>query len=587
MSQESPHPQPRRPSAPLPPAEDVSKAAMLRDGPPWPVRWGLLNPWTWLSVAVMAVVLVPLLFVAGALFQADDEYGVWAHLAEHELSGYIRTSLILCVGVSLIAGVIGVSTAWLVTMCSFPGRRIWEWALLLPLAVPAYIMAYTYTDLLDYAGPVQSALRGWFGWEQADDYWFPAIRSLGGAMLMLGLVLYPYVYLTCRTAFLDQSVCVLEAGRTLGHGPWSCFRRVALPLARPALVAGLALVMMETLADYGTVDYFAVDTLTLGIYRAYTNFESYAAASKLAAILLLVVAMVLIAERLSRGRRRYHHTTGRLRQLPRWQLRGWRAALALSVCGLPLLLGFVVPAAVLLRRAIRHGDMHWQETVAGLAFNSFQVSALAAVIAVTLALVVVYSARLVPTWLTFAARRVSGLGYAIPGVVIAVAIIIPLGWLDNFLVDLMRERFGWEVGLFLIGSIGAVVAAYVVRFMAVALGTLDAGLGRIPHSLDHAGRTLGAPPRRVLWSVHVPMMRGAVFTGLLLIFVDAMKELPATMILRPADFNTLAVRVHQLAKLEELGQAAFPALMILAVGLLPVIVLSRLIATARSVEGYS
>ncbi|TVR14176.1 MAG: iron ABC transporter permease [Planctomycetota bacterium] len=565
----------------------MSKTAMLRNGAPWPVRWGLLNPWTWFSLSVMAVVLVPLLFIAIALLPGDDEMGVWAHIREYRLSEYVQTSILLCLGVSLIAGCIGVSTAWLVSMCSFPGRRVWEWALLLPLAVPAYIMAYTYTDLLDYGGPVQSALRSWFAWEHPDEYWFPAIRSLGGAMVMLGLVLYPYVYLTCRTAFLDQSVCVLEAGRTLGHGPWSCFWRIALPLARPAMVAGLALVMMETLADYGTVDYFAVDTLTLGIYRTYTNLESYAAASKLAAILLVVVAIVLIAERMSRGRRRYHHTTSRVRQLPRWQLRGWRAGLAVLACVLPLILGFVVPAAVLVRRAIRHGDIHWQETVGNLAFNSFQVSALAAVIAVTLALVVVYSARLVPTWLTFASRRVSGLGYAIPGVVIAVAIIIPLGWLDNFLVDVMRERMGWDVGLFLIGSIGAVVAAYVIRFMAVALGTLDAGLGRIAPSLDHAGRTLGAPPRRVLWSVHVPLMRGAVFTGLLLIFVDAMKELPATMILRPADFNTLAVRVHQLAKLEDLGQAAFPALMILAVGLLPVIVLSRLIATARSVEGVS
>ncbi|TVR45717.1 MAG: iron ABC transporter permease [Planctomycetota bacterium] len=551
-----------------------------------PRRLGLTNPWTWASLVVMGMVLVPLLFVGVALFQGDPD-GDWAHIVEYKLREVIVNSLILCLGVGSIAALIGVSCAWLVTMCQFPGRRIFEWALLLPLAVPAYIMAYTYTDLLDYAGPVQSGLRSLFGWETHADYWFPEIRSLGGAVVMMGLVLYPYVYLTCRTAFLDQSVCVLEAGRTLGHSPFSCFRRIALPLARPALVAGLSLVMMETLADYGTVDYFAVPSFTVEIYRAWINFGSYALACKLAAVLMIVVGIILTLERVSRGRRRYHHTTGRVRHLPRWRLQGWRAGLAMVACVVPLSLGFLMPALLLLRRAIRHGDVRWQETVSGLAFNSFMVSAMAALGVLVLALVVVYSSRLLPSVITLAARRIGGLGYAVPGSVIAVAIVMPFGWIDNTIDALMRSWFGLSTGLIISGSVAAVVFAYMVRFLAIGLGTLDAGLGRIPHSLDAAGRTLGARPRRVLTAIHVPLMRGAVFTAMLLVFVDAMKELPATMILRPFNFDTLAVRVHALAHDERLGEAAFPALMILAVGLLPVLVLSRLITKSRDTEGMS
>ncbi|MEE8272113.1 MAG: iron ABC transporter permease [Alphaproteobacteria bacterium] len=546
-------------------------------------RSRLLGGWTVLTIAVALLVALPVLVVLSRVFA--DSHGVWAHLAATVLPQYVANTAVLLVGVGALAGLIGVSTAWLVTMHRFPGSRIFEWALLLPLAVPAYVMAYVYTDLLDYAGPVQAVLRDLFGWQSARDYWFPPIRSLEGAVVMMGLVLYPYVYLLARTAFLEQSLCVLEVSRTLGRGPWRNFFGVAVPLARPAIVAGLALVLMETIADYGTVSFFGVATFTTGIYRTWFGMGEPAAAAQLSAFLLLFVAALIALERWSRGRARYHHTTMRYKQLSPRPLRRLRATAAMLACGLPVALGFLVPAGVLLDLALAHGDPLWGRRFLSFAGNSFVLAAVTAAAAVLIAVLLAYGVRLRPTRPSRWAVRAASLGYAVPGSVIAVGVLIPFAAFDNALDAVVRQTFGVSTGLVLTGSIAVLVFAYLVRFLAVSYNTIEASLGKISPSMDHASRTLGHGPRRTLLKVHAPIMRGAMLTAGLLVFVDVMKELPATLIVRPFNFDTLAVRVYRLAADERLAEASTAALTIVAVGVVPVILLSMAIARSRPGNG--
>ena len=538
----------------------------------------LPSAWTVVTLLIAALVALPVLVVASRIFV--DTGGVWGHLAATVLPRYLANTARLVVGVGIGTFVVGVATAWLVTMCRFPGSRMLEWALLLPMAVPAYVMAYTYTDLLQYAGPVQTGLRELFGWSR-QDYWFVNIRSLGGAVSMMVFVLYPYVYLLARAAFLEQSVCVLEVSRTLGRGPWSSFFRVALPLARPAIVAGLALVLMEVLADFGTVQYFAVDTFTTGIYRTWFAMGEPVAAAQLAAVLMLVVLVLMVLERRSRGAQRYHHTTGRYRRLPKRRLTGPRAAAALTACLVPLVAGFVVPAGVLLNLSIKGGDAVLGSLFLDLARNSLMLSAAAAALAVLLALVLAYGLRLHPSPILRGAVRVAAMGYAIPGSVVAVGVLIPFARLDNTLDAFMRQYFGVSTGLLLSGTIAALIFAYLVRFLAVSFNTVEASLGKIRPSMDHASRVLGQTPGRTLRRVHAPMMLGSLLTAGLLVFVDVMKELPATMIVRPFNFETLAVRVYRLASDERLAEASTSALAIVLVGILPVILLSVAITRSR------
>ena len=535
--------------------------------------------WTALTVALAALVALPVLVVLSRIFAESG--GVWQHLAATVLPLYVVNTLLLLLGVGVLTAAIGVPTAWLVTMHRFPGSRLLEWALLLPLAVPAYVMAYVYTDLLDYAGPVQTALRDLFGWASARDYWFPRIRSLPGAILMLSLVLYPYVYLLARKAFLEQSLCVLEVSRTLGRGPWRAFFGVALPLARPAIAAGLALALMETIADYGTVSYFGVSTFTTGIYRTWFGMGAPVAAAQLAAFMLLFVAALVALERWSRGKARYYHTTGRYRVLTPRPLAGLRAVAAALACGLPVLLGFLLPAAVLLGLAIGGGDPLWGRRFLGLAGNSFILAAVTAVLAVLLAALMAYGIRLRPTWLNRISVRLAGLGYAVPGSVVAVGVLIPFAAFDNGLDAVMRQTFGVSTGLLLTGSIAALVFAYLVRFLAVSYNTVESSLGKISPSMDLASRALGQTPRRTLLKVHAPIMRAGLLTAGLLVFVDVMKELPATLIVRPFNFDTLAVRVFRLAADERLAEASTAALTIVAVGVVPVVLLSAAIARSR------
>jgi iron(III) transport system permease protein len=504
---------------------------------------------------------------------------VWRHLAETVLARYVTNSLALMVGVGAGTFAIGVSCAWLVTMCRFPGRRVFEWALFLPMAVPAYVLAYTYTGLLDVSGPLQTGLRHLTGWT-VRDYWFPPVRSLGGAVAMLTLVLYPYVYLLARAAFLEQSVCVLEIGRTLGRSAWSGFFRLALPLARPAIVTGVALAMMETLGDFGTVQYFAVDTFTTGIFRTWLGMGDPAAAAQLAAILLVFIALCILLERRSRRDARFHHTSTRYRPLPRYELRGGRAMAATLACLTPIVLGFVAPALQLALWAWRGADQIDGRFFA-VAGNSLLLAGLTAIAAVVLAVLLAYGMRLGATRFQRIATRAAGLGYAVPGSVVAVGVLVPFAWTDNVIDAWTRATFGVSVGLILSGTIFALVFAYLVRFLAIAFNTVEASLGKVTPSMDAAARSLGKSPAETLWRVHLPMVGGSLLTAGLLVFVDVMKELPATLIMRPFDFDTLAVKAFELASDERLAEAALPALAIVAVGIIPVILLSRAISRAR------
>lgn len=524
------------------------------------------------GLLLAALVCLPLLAVLASA--AVPAGAVWAHIAATTLPEMLRNSAALALLVGLLAGSAGAITAWLVTACRFPGHRLLEVSLLLPLAMPAYVAGYAYTWLLDVAGPVQGGIRAATGLSWRDMSWFPEIRSLGGAAVVMAMVLYPYVYLLCRAAFLSQSTCLIEVSRTLGHSMGRTFLHVALPLARPALAAGVGLALMEVLADFGTVQHFGVRSFTTGIYETWFGLEDRGAASQLAAALLGCVALLLVLERLARGGRRYHPTTTRHPPFRPVRLAGWKGGCATTLCAAPVLLGFVLPAGALAWLTVTAGDP-WTSRLLPYATNSLLLAGVTAVAAVLLAAVLAWGARLhrgaAPQW----AMRLAGLGYALPGSVIAVGTLMPFGLFDNALDGFFRAQFGVGLGLLLSGSIAALVFAYLVRFMAVALGSLDGGLARLKPSMRDAARSLGASSGGAVWKVEVPLARGAMLSAAILVFVDTMKELPATLIIRPFDFDTLAVRVYTLASDERLAEASTGALLIVLVGLLPIWVLTR------------
>ena len=538
-----------------------------------------VDPWQLTLLLVTLLLGLPVLVVASFVFIPAGE--VWQHLAETLLADYIINSLLLMMGVGIGVLLLGVSSAWLVTSCDFPLRRFFQWALLLPLAMPAYIIAYTYAGLLDFAGPVQTTLRNLFGW-QWGDYWFPEIHSVTGAIIMFSLVLYPYVYLLARAALLEQTVTVLEVSRSLGLGPWQTLFRVALPLARPAIITGVALAQMETLADFGTVQYFGIDTFTTGIFRTWFGLGDSAAAAQLSALLMGFVLTLILLERWSRRQARYHQTTRADRRPARIRLSGWRSTIAFSVCAFPLLFGFIVPAGQLSVWAAQTADTMLDASFATLTLNSLKVAGLAALIALIVALFLNYGHRLRGNLFTAFALRMAAMGYAIPGTVIAVGVMLPFAWLDNRIDAWFRAQFDLSSGLLFSGTLFILLFAYLVRFLGVSLQTVEASLGKIPRSMDEAGRSLGLTSRQVLGRVHVPLMRASMLTALLLVFVDVLKELPATLILRPFNFNTLAVRAYELASDERLADSSTAALAIVLAGLIPVILLSRAIARERS-----
>lgn len=516
-----------------------------------------ISGWAFGTLAVALVVVLPTLWVVG--IAAGPSGDIWEHLVDTVLWRLVWTTLVLMLGVGFGTFIIGTGTAWIVTMCRFPGQKIFEWALLIPLAVPAYVIAYVFTDLLEYSGPIQGMIREAFGFETRRDYWFPDIRSLGGAISMMTLVLYPYVYLLARAAFLEQSVCVLEASRTLGRGPWASFYKVALPLARPAIAVGVSLVMMETLNDYGTVDFFAVATFTAGIFDVWLNMNSPSGAAQLATVMLTFVIVLIGLERYGRRQQKFHHTTSHVRALSGYKLSPLMAWAAFVACALPVTLGFIVPATVLGFYAMDFYQDTLDANFWTVTLNSLSLSAAAAIVAIVLGVFLAYSLRLGRApWLN-AVTRLAALGYAVPGAVLAIGILMFLGFVDNTIDEVMKTTFGISTGLIFSGTVVAITFGYVVRFLSLSFGSAESGLEKVTANMDGAARTLGAGPLATLRRVHLPMLKGSIMTAALLVFVDCMKELPMTVILRPFDFGTLATFVHQYASDEMLPEAALAA----------------------------
>ncbi len=542
-----------------------------------------ISGWSVVALLIAFIVCLPILSVIWLSFNPEEN--IWPHLVNTVLASYIWTTLGLMLGVAIGTLLIGVSTAWLITHYEFPGRSLFNWALLLPFAVPAYVIAFIYTDLLEFAGPVQSGLRALFGWKLANEYWFPAIRTLPGAIIMLVLVLYPYVYLLARAAFLEQSASVLEAAKVLGGPSQNLFFRVALPMARPAIVVGLSMAMMETLNDFGTVDYFAVRTLTAGLYDVWLGMNNLGGGAQIATLLLMFVMMLIGLEKVSRRHQQnFQPTATRFRQLTRHPLSGRRALLASAACLAPVLLGFLIPAWVLVDYAITYFAESWTEDFRQIAINSMLLSGTAAATAVTIGILLSYSQRLHPTRLLRTSVNVSSMGYAVPGAVLAIGVIIPFATFDNTLDDFMRRHFDISTGLLLSGTVFALIFAYTVRFLAVAYGSVDASMKKISPHMDDAARSLGHSSVSILTRIHLPLMKSGVLTAALVVFVDCMKELPATLILRPFNFDTLATHVYQFASDELIGEASLGALLIVLVGLAPVILLTTTIDRSRELK---
>jgi len=536
----------------------------------------LLHRLAWI---VVALCVAPIL--AAALSALTGDLDTWRNVLSTVLPRYAGTTLLLVVIVGLSTAAIGSVTAWLVTVYSFPGARWLEIALALPLAFPAYVLAYAYTWLLDHPGPVQTLLREVTGWGPRE-YWFPEVRSLGGAALMLSIVLYPYVYLLARASFRQQSANAFLVARTLGRSPVRAFLRVALPMARPAIAGGALLAVMETIADFGTVAFFNVQTFATGIYQAWFSLGDRPAAAQLSLCLLAFALLVAGLERAQRGRARTAGRGVRFETMERPHLSGPAGWLAFALCLGPVLLGFVIPVVMLGAMAIGSGQDLFSPRYVGLMTNSVTVAGVAAVLTVVGAVLIGFRARTRPTRASKLIVIGAGLGYAVPGGVIAVGLMVPMAALDNLIDGVMEARFGIDTGLLITGSIWLMVVAYMARFMAAALNAYDSGMATVPRHLDAIGRSLGQPGQRLLWRVHLPVARASVLTALLIVFVDAMKELPATMILHPFNFQTLAVQAHRLAADERLPEAAVPSLVLVVFGLIPVALLCRSLGGDRA-----
>ncbi|MCA0045322.1 ABC transporter permease [Celeribacter litoreus] len=536
-------------------------------------RVSKFSGWSVGAAVIALIVLMPLIAVVWIAFHPSDN--IWPHLMETTLPRYMRTTAILAFGVAGLAACVGTGAAWLVSMYRFPFSKTLEWLMLLPLAIPAYVGAYALVDFLEYAGPVQGLMRSVFGWQSARDYWFPEIRSLGSAIVVLAAALTPYVFLMTRAAFREQSGSVYETARALGAGPFERFWRVGLPLARPAIAAGTAVVMMETVSDYGTVSYFAVQTLTTGIFTTWLEGGNAGGASQIASVVLLVVFLLVALEKSSRGRARFHQNARQARPVTPIPLNGIQGWLATALCAVPFLIGFVLPVSVITHHAIGEPEQWARPGLISAFWNTLTVAGSAAFLTVIAALFMVYGVRLTGRKLPRLILPFTTLGYAAPGAVLGIGILFPLAGFDHVLADTVLAITGYDPGLLLTGTAFAIVLAYVVRFFAIAQGATDAALGRVAPSLPMAARSLGQSLGGTLRRVYVPLIRGSVGTALLLVFVDCTKELPATLLLRPFNYNTLATRVYDKASLEQLEQASPAALLVIGVGLIAVLLLAR------------
>ncbi len=529
-----------------------------------------------LALGTIVAALIAMPIVALFVIALSGGYEGWQHLFMTVVPSATLTTFKLLVFVALLTTVVGVALAWLVVTFEFPGRRLFSWALILPLSVPTYLAAYAYGEFLHFTGPVQEAIRAVFGFQSSRDYWFPDVRSTTGAALVLSSVLYPYVYLTTRTLFVMQGCSAADVARTLGVRALPVFFRVQLPMARPAIVIGVALALMETLNDIGAVAYLGVRTLTFTIFDTWLNRGNLAGAAQIACLMLIIVLGLVFAERMARGRQRYANTrSSSAHQKAALQVLkgGWRWVASLA-CLLTILAGFGIPALVLGGFALARLDQFADGRLTSALLTSLGVSSCVALLTVLLAFLLTYAARVTHAPAFRLLKRLAALGYALPGTVLAIGVLIPLAALDNYVISLWSAGFGWKPGLILTGTGAAIVYACTVRFMTMAEGSIDSGFHKVSPHVDMAARTLGRTRFQAMMQVLAPMMRPAIFTAALLVFIDTMKELSATMLLRPFNFNTLATRVYEEASRGRVEDGAVAAMLIILAGIIPVIVLS-------------
>lgn len=532
-----------------------------------------LDGWTLAAMAIVAIVVAPLLAVVWIAFHPTEN--IWPHLMATVLPRYLRTTLVLMLGVGVLTAAIGTGAAWLVTMYRFPGRGWLRHALLFPLALPAYVGAYALVDFLDYSGPLQAGMRAAFGWKDARAYWFPEIRSTWAAVLVLSAALYPYVYLLTRQALREQSGGVYEVARALGTGGWGLFWRLGLPLARPAIAAGVALALMETVADFGTVTHFGVQTLTTGVFSTWLNGGNAGGAAQIAGVIMALILILVAFERIGRRNARFHRAARHSRPVVAVKLDGWQAWAAFGLCVLPFAMGFLLPVSVMAGHALANPEVWLSPGLAAAALNTLLVGGIAALVTVGAALFLVYGIRMAGRGMARLILPVTTLGYAAPGAVLAVGLLVPLAALDHRLADGILALTGTDPGLLLTGTSAAIILAYMVRFFGIAQGAVDTAFGRVSPTLPLASRSLGQSAGGTLRRVYLPLMKGSVASALLVVFVDCVKELPATLLLRPFNFNTLSTRVYELASLERLGEAAPAALVVVAMGLGAVALLAQ------------
>jgi len=529
--------------------------------------------WPAFSWLLSLLLFSPLLAIIWQSF--GDDHNIFSHLWQTVLPDYLLNTLLVVIGVAVSSMLIGVPLAWLIAMCQFPMRGFFVWALLLPLAMPSYVVAYIYTDLFEYAGPVQRWLREFFSWQSPQDYWFFEIRSVSGAIAMLTLVLFPYVYLLARTAFLEQSTSLLHSSRMLGCSPWQSFVRISLPLARPAISVAIALVAMESLADFAVVNYFSVPTLTTAVYDTWLGYGSLAAAARLSAMMIAVLFVLISIERLGRSKQQlYQKTTGQETK-ERFELRGFNAFITVLFCSLIFGLAFLLPFVTLIDLAIDYFEQSWNEQFIQYSINSLMLATIVSVCCIVIGLLLSFYKRLSNQRYAYIPSKISSTGYALPGTVLAIGVLIPLSFLDHQLNELF-EWLGREgPGLILSGSLFAIVVGYVVRFVAIAIGSIESSFNKVTPSLDMVSTTLGLSPLQMLIRVHLPLVRKGCFAAALLVFIESMKELPAALLLRPFNFETLATYVYQYVSDEQLELGALAAIVIVMVGLIPLIFLNR------------
>jgi iron(III) transport system permease protein len=531
-----------------------------------------LAKWHLSSSLLAGLLLLPIISIFFTAVGDSDE--LFTHLLSTVMPTYAINTVIITTNVVLLTLLLGVPTAWLIAMCDFPSKTILQWALVLPLAMPSYVMAYIYTDWFDFAGPVQTWLREWLVL-QPGQYWFPDIRTVSGASIVLALVLYPYVYLMCRAAFMEQSVSLLQSARLLRCTPWQSFFRVSLPLARPALAVGVSLVAMETIGEFGTMSYFAVNTLTTAIYDTWLGYSNINAAAKIASIMLLVVLLLLSLERYSRRKTKLFQNQFSSHDDFVYQLIGWKRVGAWVWCWVIVLLAFLLPIIQLVYYSVTYFSQSWSREFGVLAWNSFSVSILAAVSATLIALLINFNHRLQPNRLNNGYLRFASMGYAVPGTVLAIGVMVPVLLLDHAINDVAKWLEWSRPGLLFSGSIFAITFALVVRFSAVAIGSVESGLNKVSPSLDMAARTMGCKPDSMLGRIHLPLVRRSILVALLLVFIESMKELNAALLLRPFNFETLATHVYNYTSTEQLELAALPAILLVIVGLIPLVLINR------------